>query len=83
MKDDEGAIDLLALQTIEQVVTDIDGNHVDTSAGQRVDHCCAGFQRHLTLGTLATVEHGDAAKVFHSNSGVQFFVGVHSHFDFP
>ncbi|MNJ64541.1 hypothetical protein D3C77_604990 [compost metagenome] len=83
VENDEGAVDLLALQAIEQVVTDIDGNHVDTGAGQRIDHGRTGFQRNLTLGTLAAVQHGNAAEVFHGDRGVQFFVGVNSHFDFP
>lgn len=62
VEDDEGAVDLLALQAVEQVVTHVDGDHVDTGGSQRVDHRSAGFERHFTLGTLAAVQHGNTAE---------------------
>ncbi|MNN46692.1 hypothetical protein D3C76_1425770 [compost metagenome] len=83
MEDDEGAVDLLALQAIEQVIAHIDGDHVDTGAGQRFDDCGPGLQRNFAFGTLAAVKHGNAAEVFRSNGRVQCGVCVISHFDFP
>ncbi|MCY1442635.1 hypothetical protein D9M71_590120 [compost metagenome] len=83
VEDDEGAVDLLALQAIEQVIAHIDGDHVDTGAGQRFDDCGPGLQRNFAFGTLAAVKHGNAAEVFRSNGRVQCGVCVISHFDFP
>ncbi|MNH06279.1 hypothetical protein D3C79_656410 [compost metagenome] len=81
VEDDEGAVDLLALQAVEQVVTHVDGDHVDTGGGQRVDHCGTGLERHFALGALAAVQHRDAAERLDVQGRVQLVVGA-GHFDF-
>ncbi|MNJ63249.1 hypothetical protein D3C77_591380 [compost metagenome] len=83
MKNDEGAIDLFVLQTVEQVVTHVNGNHIDACAGQRLDHGSAGLERNLTLGALAAIENSHATEVFHRDGRMQFVVCISSHFDFP
>ncbi|MNV60337.1 hypothetical protein D3C71_1527970 [compost metagenome] len=82
MEDDEGAVDLFALQTLQQVIAHVEAERVHTGALQCVQNGVTRLQGDLTLGTLAAEQHGDAAEVFRRDRGDQVGVGS-SHFNFP
>src|SRR3546814_8682337 len=62
MQDDEGTIDALVAQALQQVIAGIDAERIHTGLLQRGEYRRAGFQRHFAFGTLATEEHGDTTK---------------------
>ncbi|MCY1429759.1 hypothetical protein D9M71_456890 [compost metagenome] len=78
VEDDEGAVDLFRLQTLQQVVTDIDAESVHAGGLQGLQHHRAGVQRNLALGALAAVEHGDPAERCRFEGGFE----VRTHFVF-
>lgn len=62
MENDEGAVDLLLDQALQQVFADIDAEGIDPGGQQGLQDHRAGLQRHLALGALATEQHGDTAE---------------------
>ncbi|MCY1465609.1 hypothetical protein D9M71_837770 [compost metagenome] len=78
MEDDEGAVDLLRLQALQQVIAHVYAEGVHTRGLQGLQHHGAGFQRNLALGALAAVEHGDPAERGRLEGGFQ----LRAHFVF-
>ncbi|MCY1452793.1 hypothetical protein D9M71_697430 [compost metagenome] len=71
MEDDEGAVDLLGEQTLQQVITHIDAKGIHTGRLQCLQNHGTGLQRYLALGALAAVEHGDAAEIARIDGGFE------------
>src|SRR5690606_35553061 len=57
MQDDECTVYALCAQALQEVVTDIDPEGVDTDRLQCTEHRCAGFEGNRTLGALAAEQH--------------------------
>ena len=62
MQDDEGTIDALAAQALQQVIAGIDAERIHTGLLQCGEHCRAGFQGNFAFGALAPEEYGDTTK---------------------
>src|SRR5690606_2500255 len=75
VQDDEGAVDLLAGQPLQQVGADIDAEGVDTGSLQRGQHGGTGLQGNRPLGTGPAVEHGDPTESLGIDVGNQTHVG--------
>ena len=74
---DKGAVDLLAIQASQEIITHVDAEGIHTTSLQGTEHRVAGLQRHLALGALAAEQHGDAAE------GLGIEGTVQTHFDSP
>gem|GEM_PF-5056675 len=71
MQDDEGAIDALRAQALQEIVTDVDPECIDARRLQCAQHRCAGFEGHLPFGALATEQHRHTAEVPWITGGLQ------------